>query len=120
MSLFLFKPSDLPDASAVDYQPASLSNWLNSDPKRVKQALDRLVARLKSVEDNGGGGTGAAASEHRSAFALPYSYYGTAAADTAEDADGWTVTRISVSATGTVTVTHATGAWTARAALTYT
>lgn len=41
--MILFRPSNLPDASAIDYTPADLADWDGVDPKRVKQALDRLA-----------------------------------------------------------------------------
>ena len=59
------------------------------------------------------------ATSRRHASAAPYSYCGTAAAGTADSASGWTIARVAVAADGTTTVTHATGAWTDRASLTY-
>ena len=56
----------------------------------------------------------------RAAWDSPYHYYGTAPTGTAESSTGWTITRITTDADGTVTATAtATGAWSSRASLSY-
>lgn len=50
----------------------------------------------------------------------PYHYYGTAPTGTAESSTGWTITRITTDADGTVTASGtASGAWSNRASLSY-
>jgi len=71
--------------------------------------------------DGGEGGTGASALARRiDASAITTIYVGRAAAGTAENATGWTVIRTTYSALGVLqTTATASGAWTARASLTY-
>jgi hypothetical protein len=56
----------------------------------------------------------------RAAWDEPYHYYGTAPTGTAESSTGWTITRITTDANGSVTATQsATGAWSNRTSLSY-
>ena len=56
----------------------------------------------------------------RAAWDSPYHYYGTAPTGTAESATGWTITRMTTDADGTVTASaSASGAWNDRSTLTY-
>jgi hypothetical protein len=54
-----------------------------------------------------GGGGGAPSLEVRSDWVAPYSYMGTAPADTLDSAEAWRIVRIEVETDGTVTVTTA-------------
>jgi hypothetical protein len=56
----------------------------------------------------------------RAAWDEPYHYYGTAPTGTAESSTGWTITRITTDADGSVTAeTSALGAWSNKENLTY-
>lgn len=60
------------------------------------------------------------AGERRYAYANPYLYLGTAPADTLDSAETWTLTRLTLAADGTVTITEtATDAWNDRVTATY-
>lgn len=103
--------SPVTDAADVTYTPTTAADWSgNADPGDLDDALDQLASRLATVE---------AGNEHRSDWIDPYNYLGTAPANTAEDATGWTVTRLQVSALGAVTTTTGTGKWSEREILVY-
>jgi hypothetical protein len=80
---------------------------------KLSYTAAEVDAALASAIAGGGG-------ERRHEFASPYSYCGTAPTDTLDSAETWTLTRITLDATGTVIATEtATDAWDNRATATY-
>ena len=124
-------PSDSSNAGSAVSFAGSVVVIMTPIAKRVGfvprgGTVGQVVAKTGSGDfeaawaDQSVGGGGSSAAERRHEWAAPYSYAATAPAGTADSASGWTIARITVAANGSTTVAHATGAWTNRAALTYT